>query len=149
VAPTADEVVARIRDSNDAWHRRDLDGVLAAYADDVVWDTRDAFPDGREYRGKPAFRAYCEEVLERWSRDEHRLEIKEIFAVEGASRFLVDYRMLGRSRAGLPVDAPWVHVFDFRAGLIVRGRNFTALDSALEALGSPQLGRIWPAGEAA
>ena len=74
-------VVDQIRSSNDAWHRRDLEASLAPYTEDIEWDTTEAFPDGRVYSGMPAFRAYAEEVLERW--EDHRMEIQEILVVNG------------------------------------------------------------------
>jgi succinyl-diaminopimelate desuccinylase len=138
------DAVGRILESNAAWHRRDLNALLASYADEIVWDTTDAWPDGRVYRGLPAFRAYCQEVLERWGEDEHRLEIEEIFAIEETASVLIHYRMLGRSHAGIPLDVRWVHVLEFRDdGRVVAGRNFTSLDEAIESLGKPPLARLW------
>ena len=137
------DAVEQILASNEAWHRRDLDGALAPYSEEIEWDTSEAWPDGRVYRGLPAFRGYCQEVLERWGEDEQRLEIEEILGVEGAPSVVVHYRMLGRSHSGVPVEGPWVHVFDFAAGRIVRARNFTSLDAAVESLGGPALTVLW------
>jgi uncharacterized protein len=137
------DAVDQIRASNDAWHRRDLEAVLAPYADEIEWDLTEAYPDGPVYRGRPAFRAYFEEVLERWGQEEHRLEIEEILQVEDSSTVVVHYSMLGRSRSGIPIDARWVHVFEFREGQIVRARNFTSLETAVESLGTPRLSRLW------
>ena len=131
----------RILASNRGWHRRDIDAVIAAYSSDIEWDTRDAWPDGRLYSGRAAFRVYCDEVLDRWA--QHRLEIDEIFQVEGTSTVVVRYRMTGRSRSGVPIDGPWVHVFDFQDGEIVRGRNFRSLEAVTQALGGGQLLPIW------
>jgi ketosteroid isomerase-like protein len=118
---------------------------LAPYGDEIEWDTTEAFLDGHAYRGMPAFRAYCEEVLKRWGQEAHRLEIEEVFEPVGRPTVFVHYRMLGRSQSGVPVDARWVHVFDFRAGKIVRARNFASLDAAVESLGATRLARIWSA----
>jgi ketosteroid isomerase-like protein len=137
------DAVESILKSNDAWHRRDLDGVVAPYSADFEWDTTGAWPDGRVYRGLDHFRAYCQEVLDRWGPDDMRLDIQEMLAVEGTTSVVVRYRMTGRSAAGVPVVGEWVHVFDFEDGLIVRGRNFRALHAALEALGGPA-SRVWP-----
>ena len=139
----ARNAVDQIRASNDAWHRRDLEATLAPYADEIEWDTTEAFLDGHVYRGMAAFRAYVKEVLDRWGQAEHRLEIEEILEVEGSSTVVVHYRMLGRSQSGVPVDARWVHVFEFRRGQIIRARNFSSLDSAVQALGAARLCRIW------
>jgi hypothetical protein len=35
-----------LRASNDAWHRRDHDAALAPYADEIKFDTTQAYPDG-------------------------------------------------------------------------------------------------------
>lgn len=137
------DAVDQIRASNDAWHRRDLEATLAPYADEIEWDMSQAYLDGNVYRGMLAFRAFCEESLERWGPDEHRLEIEEILEVEGSSTVVVHYRMSGRSQSGVPVDARWVHVFEFREGQIVRARNFTSLGAATEALGAARLSRLW------
>lgn len=135
------DVVEQIRASNNAWHRRDLEAVFAPYSDEIEWDTRDAFPDGRLYRGADAFRANAEGVLDRWA--EHRLEIEEILGVEGTATVIVRYRMTGRSRSGVPIHAPWVHVFDFDDGEIVRARNFGSFDAAVEAVGPAKLLPLW------
>jgi ketosteroid isomerase-like protein len=137
------DVVDQIRSTNDAWHRRDLEATLAPYADEIEWDTTEAYLDGQVYRGMPAFRAYLEEVLERWGEEEHRLEIQEILVVDDTSVVVVHYRMLGRSQSGVPIDARWVHVFEFRDGKISRAQNFTSLDAAVESLGVAGLTRIW------
>ena len=92
------DAVNQIRSSNDAWHLRDLEAVLAPCAEEIEWDTTDAWPGGRVYRGLPAFRAYCEEVIERWGRDDDRLEIEEIPQVEASPSVVVHFRMTGRSR---------------------------------------------------
>jgi ketosteroid isomerase-like protein len=94
------------------------------------------------YRGLAAFRHYCGEVLERWGEDEHRLEIEEILEVEGTPSVVVHYRMVGRSQSGIPLKGRWVHVFEFREGQIVRGRNFTSLDAAVKSLGGAQLSTL-------
>jgi ketosteroid isomerase-like protein len=136
------DAVERIQASNRAWHRRDIDGAVAPYSDEIEWDTRAAFPDGRLYKGADAFRAYCEEVLDRWS-NEHRLEIEEILGVEGTATVVVRFRMTGRSQSGVPIDTPWVHVLDFDRGEIVRARNFGSFDAAMECLGPAKLTPLW------
>jgi ketosteroid isomerase-like protein len=136
------DVVERIRASNRAWHRRDIDGAVAPYSEEIEWDTRDAFLDGRVYRGGDAFRAYCEEVLDRWG-DEHRLEIEEILGVEDTATVVVRFQMTGRSQSGVPIDTPWAHVLDFDRGEIVRARNFGSFDAALEHVGPAKLSPLW------
>jgi len=136
------DAVDQIRASNDAWHRRDIEATLAPYADDIEWDTTEAFPDGRVYRGLVAFRGYGGEVLERCGEDDHRLEIEEILEVEGSPSVVVHFRMVGLSQSGIPIDGRWVHVLEFRAGQIVRGRNFTSLDAAVKSLGGAQLSAL-------
>ena len=141
-AEIPEDAVERLQASNRAWHRGDIDGAIAAYSDEIEWDTRDAFPDGRVYRGRDAFRAYGEEVLDRWS-DEHRLEIEQILGVEGTATVVVRFRMTGRSQSGVPIDTPWVHVLDFDRGEIVRARNFGSFDAAMEYVGRAKLSPLW------
>ena len=54
--------------------------------------------------------------------------------------------MLGKSQSGVPIDSPWIHVFDFTEGQIVRTRNFTALDVARQAIEPLRLVRAWSQG---
>ena len=136
------DAVERIQASNRAWHRRDIDGAVAPYSEEIEWDTRDAFPDGRVYRGREAFRAYCEEVWNRWG-DKHRLELEEILGVEGTATVIVRFRMKGRSRSGVPIETPWVHVLDFDRGEIARSRNFGSFDAAMEQVGPAKLSPLW------
>jgi hypothetical protein len=93
------------------------------------------------YRGVDAFRTNAEGVLDRWA--EHRLEIEEILGVESTATVIVRYRMTGRSHSGVPIDAPWIHVFDFDRGEIVRARNFGSFDTAIESVGPAKLSRLW------
>jgi hypothetical protein len=79
--------------------------------------------------------------LDRWA--EHRLEIEEILGVEGTATVIVRYRMTGRSHSGVPIDAPWIPVFDFDRGEIVRARNFGSFDTAIESVGPTKLSRLW------
>ena len=87
-------------------------------------------------------------MLERWGRDEQRLDIEEILEIEGSASVVVRYRMKGRSHAGVPLDHEWVHVFEFRDERIARGRNFTSMDAAAYSLGEVSLSRLWSSAEA-
>jgi ketosteroid isomerase-like protein len=68
------ENVELVRRANDAYNRRDLDGMLEIWAPDAVLDwSRSRRLDAGVHRGHLEIRAFAEEFLATW--DEVRIEI--------------------------------------------------------------------------
>jgi hypothetical protein len=127
--------VDQIRSSGDAWHRRDLEATLAPYAEDIEWETTEAFPNGRLYSGMPAFRPYVEEVLERWGGRASTGD-PEILVVNGTSIAVVRYRMLGRSHSGVRSMLSGFTCSSSETERSRAVRHFTSLESAVVSLGT-------------
>ncbi|MGE5180904.1 MAG: nuclear transport factor 2 family protein [Acidobacteriota bacterium] len=104
----------------DCFARRDLDGLLALYADDATHTSpkiRARHPEtGGALRGKPAMRAWWLDAFERLPT--MRYDVTSITA--DARRVYVEYV---RRVAGEP-DLPVAEVFDVEAGKIVASRVF-------------------------
>ncbi len=104
----------------DCFARRDLDGLLALYAENATHTSpkiraRHPETDGA-LRGKPAMRAWWQDAFERLQG--MRYEVTAITA--DARRVFVEYV---RRVAGEP-DLPVAEVFDVEAGKIVASRVF-------------------------
>jgi len=67
------EAVARL---NDAINRHDVDGLMAAFADDCVFENTGPVPDGQRFEGQAAVRAFWE----RWfaANPDARFEAEEV-----------------------------------------------------------------------
>lgn len=97
----------------DAWNRRDLDGVLAVYADQVVFSSPTAarvVPEsGGVVRGKEALRAYWARALA--GNPDLRFELVDVSV--GADTVVVHYADQHRRRLA--------EVMVFAGGLVVAG----------------------------
>jgi uncharacterized protein len=128
------ENVEKVSRAVDAWNRRDFDGAIADADPDIEWTMVGAtrFP-GTEgtYRGHGGIREFWRVFVEPW--EEFRIEIEETRA-EG-DLVVTFVRFHAQARGGLNLEAPFVHVYDFREGNIVRFRSFDDRTEALEAAG--------------
>ena len=128
------ENVALVRKSWDAWFRGDLEGVVASYAEDVVWDLthfRD-WPD-REYLGPAGARRFLAEWLDVW--DAYEVGVEQ-FLVAPDGRVLILAWQRGRGRhSGIAMDMEWAMVTTVRDGKIIRIDNYDDRREAREALG--------------
>jgi ketosteroid isomerase-like protein len=98
----------------------------------VEWDTTDAVPDGRLYRGREEVLGFWTGLPERW--DDFRIEAEEW--IEGDDVVL----MLGRLEArgidsGVPVRNSWDQVWRTAAGEVVRCANYSDRAKAWRASG--------------
>ena len=114
----------------DAWNRRDVEAVLAHYADDAVFISPKAerFVGSARVEGKAALRAYWQTALSHIESLEFVLE-RALWSAR-AEALTVVYRACLQNQA--PVRA--VELMHFRAGKIVRGE---ALYGASAATDSP------------
>jgi len=119
--------VDRVRESYVAFARDDLDGALAEFSDDVLWEQAQGLPHGGTYHGLAEVRRHVFEPLDRdwWS----------VFTVD-TEQLLdagADVVVIGRYRGvaketGKRLDVPFVHVWTFVDDRAVRFRQF--LDTA-------------------
>ena len=119
--------VDRVRESYAAFARDDLDGALAEFSADVLWEQAQGLPHGGTYHGLAEVRRQLFEPLDRdwWS----------VFTVD-TEQLLdagADVVVIGRYRGvaketGKRLDVPFVHVWTFVDDRAVRFRQF--LDTA-------------------
>ena len=117
-----------------AWNRRDFDAAIEIGDPEVEWTmfgtTR--FP-GTEatYRGHGGVREFWRVFTEPW--EEFHIEIEE---TRTAGDLVVAFvRFHAKAREGLELEAPFVHLLEFRGGKVVRFRSFDDRAEALEAAG--------------
>src|SRR5207253_5391794 len=114
------------RRANDAYNRRDVDGLFAELATpDFEW-----YPaivraldggGGGGYRGRESVVEFAADIRENW---ETLQSLPEEFRDLG-DRVLVLGRLKGRGKgSGAPVDQPFAGIFDFRGNRIWRYRVY-------------------------
>lgn len=100
-----------------AWKRRDIEAVLAALAEDIVWYPR---VGGAPMRGKTAVRAALEGLASKrqadhWRIHHHAVNGERLF-VEGVDDYL--------DQQGRRIAVPYAGIVEYRAGLIAGWRDY-------------------------
>jgi len=105
-----------------AENAHDVEGTLATYADDIVWD--DVTHPDAPFRGKEEVGAVYSSIIDAIT--DVRLESVRRFSGDGG-RFVVDESLLtghvegewsGMAGGGAPVQVRILHIFELRDGLI-------------------------------
>jgi len=117
----------------DAFHRRDIDAFVELTTSDFEWvPVFAARLEGDVYRGREGVERFLREVGETW--EEFR-PVPEDYRDLG-DRVLALGRLRTRGRgSGVPIDAPWAGILDFRGVKISRIRTYLDHDEALRAAG--------------
>jgi ketosteroid isomerase-like protein len=128
------ENVEIVRRANDAYNRRDLDGMLEVWAPDGVLDWSNArIFDAGVYRGYGEIRAFAEEFLATW--DEVRIEIVD-GPVEVEDGLLIAENVAYlRGRNGIEVQARSAWLITIRDGEQTSLTLYQTKQEALEAAG--------------
>lgn len=121
-----DTNVAAVRRLFAAVERRDLDGVLAAYAPDVVIQEAESLPYGGRYRGLAGAEQHAFAYEAAWAPMQppgvRRLDPEVLVA---GDRVVVLWRQRGENpHSGETFDAPAVSVYRMRDGLVADSRMF-------------------------
>ena len=96
--PRTAATLAAIRAFDEAIKRRDVEAMLAASTEDVVWETTTP-PDGERYEGQAAVRRGIEEFFR--SSPEATFEIEELVALGERAFFTWAYRWVdGEGKPG-------------------------------------------------
>jgi ketosteroid isomerase-like protein len=124
------------RRANDAYNRRDVDGLFAELATpDFEWYpaiVRALDGGGGGYRGRESVEEFAADTRENW---EELQSLPEEFRDLG-DRVLVLGRLKGRGKgSGAPVDQPFAGIFDFRGDRIWRYRVYLDRAEGLRAAG--------------
>jgi uncharacterized protein len=130
----SEENVERVRRGYDAWNRRDLDAAIAFVDPEIEWTmigtTRFPGTEGT-YHGHDGVREFWRLLIEPWA----ELHI-EVEGTRASGDLVVAFvRFRAQAREGLELEAPFVHLLDFRHGKLIRFRSFDNRAEALEAAG--------------
>jgi ketosteroid isomerase-like protein len=117
----------------DAFNRRDVDAFMElATSDCELFPAFARIVEGGSYRGREGMETYLGDVRDTW--EEVRIlgdEFRDL-----GDRVLVLGRLEGRGRGGgVPVDAPWGMIVEFRDGNVSRIRTYLDHGEALRAAG--------------
>ena len=116
-----------VRGAYEAFDRGDLDGVVACFADEIVWEQAQGLPHGGVYRGRDAVRTHIFDPLDAEWWVGFRADAHEF--IDAGDDVVVLGRYYGRGReSGRTLDVPFAHVWTLRDGRAVRFRQF--LDTA-------------------
>jgi hypothetical protein len=114
-----------------ALNRGDIDGALAALAEDAEWHESGALPDAGVYIGREAIRAFLTEFLDSWESFEQ--EITETREAGDRVAVFIHLTAVGRG-SSVEVDARYAHVWTMRDGQGVRVDAFYEREEALAAI---------------
>ena len=122
-----------VRNSLAGWSERDMDRMVAGWAEDAVWDMRHYRPrwDGPdEFAGVDAFLLFLGEWMSTWRSQELWAEEIE----ERGDRVLAICNRHGVVRAsGTQVDRRWAMLWTFRDGVAVRIAAYSDCEEARAA----------------
>jgi uncharacterized protein len=128
----SEQNMALVRESYEAFERRDLDGLLGRFPADIEVHDPPEMADSAIHRGRDAIRADWEHTFEAF--EDFRVEVEEQY--DAGEELVVFVRYSGRARAsGAVVDAPLAHVWTFDEGRPIRLRQFLDRAAALKAAG--------------
>ena len=128
------ENVEIVRRSTDAYNRRDVDGMLALWAQDAVldWSNARSFEAG-VYRGHGEIRAFMEGFFASW--DEVRIELVYGPAEVEDGLVIAENVTYMRGRDGIEVQARSAWLITIRDGKQTSLTLFQTKQDALEAAG--------------
>jgi ketosteroid isomerase-like protein len=125
---TSIDVVSR---AYQAFKDGDAEALIAVADPEIEFGTSAAAPGGT-YRGHPGIRRYMKEVEgafgDRWDAEVERV------AEAGADRVVLVARVFGVGRAGEPLELHVGHVWELRAGKLLRGTVYLDPEAALAAV---------------
>ena len=127
----AAEDLKTVTGSYDALNEGDVEGALAALADDAVWHESDALPGGGVYEGREAIRSFLADFLGSWERFHQTVEETEVSGDRIA--VMIHLEAKGRGSAA-EVDARYAHVWTIEGGLGVRVDAYYDRAEALSAI---------------
>ena len=135
-----EENVEKVLRSYGAWNRRDFDAAVEVADPEIEWTmigtTRFPGTEGT-YRGHDGVREFWRVFVEPW--EEFRIEIEGTRTA--ADLVVVFVRFHAKAREGLELEAPFVHLLEFRGDKVVRFRSFDDRGEALEAAGLAEVTR--------
>jgi ketosteroid isomerase-like protein len=124
------ENVEMVREANAAFNRRDLDHWIEFFDPEIEYHDTPDFPGSGVHQGREAFRRHVESYLDAWSDASVETDAR---AVGRQVVGRIHYTGAGRA-TGIEVETrEYGALYDFRAGRILRVRQFATYADALEA----------------
>lgn len=114
VDPQTRFTLEAVRLFNEAFNRRDVDGVMAAMTEDCVFENTCPPPDGERYAGRDAVRSFWERFFS--SSPDFRFTSEEVFA--SGERCVVRWRYDWTGADGTPGHVRGVDIFRVRGGKV-------------------------------
>ena len=119
---TQAELEQAVVDFTDAFNREDLDGVMALFADDAIYDEY----DGRRHAGKAAIRAAFEPQF-RGDFGRMRFVTEDLFADAGSGKALIRW-LCTLERGGKKRGWRGLDILHFSGGKVVEKRTYAKAD---------------------
>jgi ketosteroid isomerase-like protein len=124
------ENVQILRDGYAAFARQDVPAVMAAFDENIEWNTPDSLPFGGTHRGHEGVGEFFGHLGEHWE----GLTVEPQEFIDGGDTIVVLARTAGTG-AGGSLDGDVVHLWRMRDGKAVSFTEFTDTARTLEALG--------------
>jgi ketosteroid isomerase-like protein len=122
--------VQTLRDAYAAFARQDVPSVMAAFNEDIEWETPDSIPFGGSYHGHDGVGQFFGQLPEHW--EELRVEPEEF--IDAGETIVVLIRLSGKG-AGGSIDSKSLHVWRMRDGKAAAFREYPDTARVLQALG--------------
>jgi ketosteroid isomerase-like protein len=116
----------------DAWFAKDLDAVMAIFAEDAIFEDK-TFGDYLE--GAPAVRDMYASAMK--FTDAEASELLDHFVASDCSRAVVVYRWIGTNYLGRAFDLPFVGIHEYRDGKIIKATLYYAAADTYDQLTTP------------
>jgi ketosteroid isomerase-like protein len=130
-APQPTDNVAVIRGGYERFAAGDIAGVLELFDDDLVWSTLPSIPFGGVYRGPEG----AGEFLAKLPQLYRELNVTPETWVDAGDAVVVQGRHTGRTVAGAPFEAPYLHLWRLRNGKAIAFTEIMDSATVAKALG--------------
>jgi ketosteroid isomerase-like protein len=128
--PMTDDNLVTVRRVYDAFAARDMKRIQEYFAEDVEVHQTPELPWGGSYKGHQGLFSFLLHLIEHV---ESQVVTERLFAA--GNHVVLSGRTQGKVLAnGAPFDVPVVHVWDLRAGKVVRYESYIDTPAMLEAL---------------
>jgi len=118
------------KNAYEAFSKGDLDTLKEGFAEDAEWQTSDELPLGGTTRGRDAIMENFAQLQNYWS----SFSVEPAEFIEAGDKVIVRGTQRATGEGG-SFEAPFLHLMEFRDGMVVRGEFHADSAKALKALG--------------
>jgi uncharacterized protein len=120
-----------VREGYEAWNRRDFDGVVARYADDITLESDARFLDFPTFKGRAEVRRFIEQLHNAWG----EINLETLHFEEAGDKVVVEVRVTGKGKeSGIEFEEVVAHVWTVRDGKLTHAEYFPSLADARETV---------------